>query len=173
MKFNNLLKIGKICSIYGYLGWFKIISFTHIFKNIFKYLPWIIFIDKFKVILNIEKWKNYKNNLFLVKFSDINKQKTALKFINYFIFTYNFCSDINKKFFYLKDLIKYKVYSFYNNIYLGYINYFIRISKDYYLMIINKEDLLNKLVIPFIYKKFIINIDFIKYIVYINWVDIN
>lgn len=81
-KNKSLLKIGKIKSAYGILGWMKIHSFTENKKNIFNYQPW--YIEKKFDLLNLETWKKNKKN-FLIKIKEINNRSEAEKIVNQYI----------------------------------------------------------------------------------------
>ncbi|HET9678807.1 MAG TPA: ribosome maturation factor RimM [Buchnera sp. (in: enterobacteria)] len=170
-KKKSLLVIGKIKSAYGILGWMKIHSFTEKKKNIFNYQPW--YIEKNFDLLNLETWKKNKKN-FLIKIKDINNRSQATKIVNQHIMIEEkvLLPFLKKKEYYWKDIIKCHVFDL-NLIFLGIVVKIIE-TGNHDVLVINslKKNHNNKkteILIPFIDKKIIKDINIQKKKILVNW----
>ncbi|XRX42955.1 MAG: ribosome maturation factor RimM [Buchnera aphidicola (Tetraneura sorini)] len=170
-KNKSLLKIGKIKSAYGILGWMKIHSFTENKKNIFNYQPW--YIEKKFDLLNLETWKKNKKN-FLIKIKEINNRSEAEKIVNQYIMIEEkvLLPFSKKKEYYWKDIIKCQVFDL-NLTFLGIVVKIIE-TGNYDVLVVNslKENNNKKkteILIPFIEKKIIKDVNIQKKKILVNW----
>ncbi|WP_343183919.1 ribosome maturation factor RimM [Buchnera aphidicola (Ceratovacuna keduensis)] len=158
-----MLITGKIIKSYGILGWLEIVSFTENKETIFKYSPLYIYINKKYEVIKIEKWKKNKKKI-LIKIFDITNRTKSQKFVKKNIFIKNSSlPKLGNNEYYWKDIIKCKIFNE-ENIYLGKINKIIDI-KTYDILVIktNKKQIKKKeILIPFIIKKYIKNVDLYK-----------
>ncbi len=164
----NPVYLGKIGYPYGLKGWIKIFSFTSNNEDIFNYKPWYLYIKNNWYIPPETNWKIYKN-YFLVKYKNINTINIVSLLINSKILINDYqLPPVEKNVFYWKDLIGCTVLTS-NNYYLGnVVNFFETGSND--VMIVKNISLKGKnLLIPFILKKIILNINLIKKIIFIKW----
>ncbi|WP_343154652.1 ribosome maturation factor RimM [Buchnera aphidicola (Pseudoregma panicola)] len=158
-----MLIAGKIIKSYGILGWLKIISFTEKKEKIFEYSPLYIYINKKYKVIEIEKWKKNKKKI-LIKILNISNRTESEKFVkkNIFIKNSSLPNLLNDEY-YWKDIIKCKIFNK-KNIYLGKV-YKIIDTQTYDILVIktNKKKIKKKeILIPFILKKYIKNIDLYK-----------
>ncbi|BGI51498.1 MAG: ribosome maturation factor RimM [Buchnera aphidicola (Ceratovacuna japonica)] len=158
-----MLIVGKIIKSYGILGWLVIVSFTENKEKIFKYSPLYIYVNRKYKVIKIIKWKKYKKKI-LIKIYKIKNRTESEKFIKKNIFIKNSSlPKLSKYEYYWKDIIKCRVFDK-NNIFLGKILKIIDI-KSYDILVIKicKKNVLKKeILIPFIIKKYIQNINLHK-----------
>ncbi|XBC38451.1 MAG: ribosome maturation factor RimM [Buchnera aphidicola (Floraphis choui)] len=164
-----MAKFGKP---HGILGWIRVFSFTEEKQNIFKYYPWYIQKEKFKIIINVKNWKD-KNKYFLVKIKNINNRSIAEKLTNYHvIINQSTLPKLQNDNYYWKDVIGCNVFNIKNKE-LGIVTDLMQtFSND--ILVVNKTFKNNikkkqNILIPFIEKKIIKTINISNKTIIVDW----
>ncbi|WMY95157.1 MAG: ribosome maturation factor RimM [Arsenophonus sp.] len=168
---TNPIILGKLGATYGINGWMKIFSFTENIEDIFDYQPW--FIQWFKgkwYPLDIKKWKNDNNNIF-VKFKNLYNKEQASLITNYEIMVDSAKFPILKKNeYYWKDLIGCQIFNS-QNYFFGYVTNLITTGANDVLVTQNLIDsfgIIERL-IPFLYEKVIKKVDIVTKVIQVDW----
>ncbi|CAL4322384.1 ribosome maturation factor RimM [Buchnera aphidicola] len=159
--------IGKIGTCYGILGWNKLTSYTENKENILKYNKFFIQKNnRWKKISILKKKIHY--NTIIIKIDNINNREDAKKITNKLIaIDEKTLPDLKKNEYYWKDIINCDVFTI-NKKYLGKVDYIIREKINDLLSIKKNKYQKNAILIPFIQKKIIKNIDILNKKIYIN-----
>ncbi|CAL4324448.1 ribosome maturation factor RimM [Buchnera aphidicola] len=169
-KPNNPIMIGKIGRAYGILGWIKVFSFTEKKEKIFFYFPWFILKKEKWETIQFDKWKKYKNN-FIIHIKNISDRSIVSTFTNSEIFIEKKILPILKKNeYYWDDIIGCDVFNIKKK-YLGKVINLIRSQNSDILIIKNylQKNISEKIMIPFIHKKIVCNINIKDKIIVIIW----
>ncbi|NIH16559.1 MAG: ribosome maturation factor RimM [Buchnera aphidicola (Periphyllus lyropictus)] len=169
-KKEEKIILGKICFPHGILGWLKIFSFTEKKESIFKYKKLNINIKNSICILKIQKWK-YQNKYFLIKIKNINNRNEALLLKNKKIFIYSKQLKKRKNEYFWHEILNCKIFD-QNKNFLGIVKKILRTQSNDVLVINNNIKKIKKkreILIPFIQKKIIKEINLKKKIIFIKW----
>ncbi|WP_261979807.1 ribosome maturation factor RimM [Buchnera aphidicola] len=158
--------VGKIGKVYGILGWLNFFSFTENKDKIFNYLPWFILKNKKWEIIQFQKWKKHKNH-FIIQINNIIDRSIAQNLVNTDIFIdKNQLPKLEKDEYYWNDIIQCKIFSTKKK-YLGLVINLI--SNGYNDILVVRNDLQKKIMIPFIIKKIVKNIDIKNKVIIVKW----
>ncbi|QCI25597.1 ribosome maturation factor RimM [Buchnera aphidicola (Sitobion avenae)] len=166
------LLIGKVGKSYGILGWINIFSFTEKQEKIFNYLPWFFLKEKKWTSIQITNWKKHKNN-FIIHVKGISDRSIISQFTNSdIIISKSSLPLLKKDNYYWNDLINYKVFNV-NQRYLGTVIDLIRTKNNDILVLKNKLKTSEKsILIPFIEKIIIKNVNTNNKFILVQWNEI-
>lgn len=155
---KKFLIVGQINSPYGILGWMKLYSFTEKKEQIFNYYPWYYSHNYQYKLISLKNWKRYKN-IFLIQIQNIEDRTTAKNFNQKKILIKSRALPALKDDdYYHKDIIGCNVKNCNNKSIGKVINIIATPSND--ILVIEKEQYNKKnILIPFVLKKIILNID--------------
>ncbi|WAI18640.1 MAG: ribosome maturation factor RimM [Buchnera aphidicola (Acyrthosiphon caraganae)] len=163
------LLIGKVGKSYGILGWINIFSFTEEQEKIFNYLPWFFLKEKKWTKIQINNWKNHKNN-FVVQIKNISDRSIVRKFTNSDIIISKYTLPVlQKNDYYWNDIIDCKVFNL-DQIYLGTVINLMRIKNNDILILKNESKKFKKnILIPFIENHIIKNVNIKNKFILVQW----
>ncbi|WP_226856634.1 ribosome maturation factor RimM [Buchnera aphidicola] len=156
--------------VYGILGWMNFFSFTETKEKIFSYLPWFILKNKKWDIIKLKNWKQH-NSHFIIQINNIIDRSLASTWTNTDIFIdKNQLPKLYPDEYYWNDIIKCKVFNTTSK-YLGRVINLISNKYNDILLIHNelKKNNIKKIMIPFINKKIVKNIDIQNKIIIVKW----
>ncbi|QJC31826.1 16S rRNA processing protein RimM [Enterobacteriaceae endosymbiont of Donacia tomentosa] len=166
--------LGKFGRVHGIHGWIKLFSFTKRKGDIFNYKN--LFILKNQKNSFLIKFSNYiiKKNNYIVKINNINNRNKITEFVNCKIYILEAELILYKKpkEYYWYEIIGCKVINI-NKVYLGYIIQIIETGANDVIVVkyqnLNKKIINKKILIPFIFKQVIKNIDLINKVIKVSW----
>lgn len=161
--------IGKVGKPYGILGWITIFSFTERKEKIFDYLPWFFLKQERWIKIQLQGWKKHKNN-FIIHVHNVSDRSQSSEFTNSnIIISKHKLPKLKKNEYYWNNIINYQIFNT-NQCYLGKVISLIRTQYNDILVVKNQLKICkNKILIPFIEKKIIKNIDTKHQVITVKW----
>ncbi|VFP86920.1 ribosome maturation factor RimM [Candidatus Erwinia haradaeae] len=166
------LSMGVIGSAYGIYGWVKVFSYTEQITNIVHYQPWFTQREGQWYLLELEKWKKYKNQL-IIKIKGIdNRNHVKERLTNYeVIVDSKHLPVLSNDDFYWKDLLGCQVINTEHYV-LGKVVQIIETgANDVLIVHANVEDksYTTERFIPFIEKIVIKSVNIMTRIIFVDW----
>lgn len=164
-KNEKLITVGRVGSAHGIKGWVKIHSFTEPFDNILNYQPWQLAKNgriNFIKIIN----KRLQNQTLIVQFEHCNDRDLAATYTgSEILIERNQLADLTADEYYWTDLEGLTITNTENHL-LGTVDsVFSTGANDVLVVIHNKK----RLLIPFVLKEIILNIDLTAKTILVNW----
>lgn len=158
--------IGRIGRTFGLYGWAKVVSFTEPTTNILQYNPWYLFINNEWRLITIER-KEQKNAI-IVRLPDCQTPEQAKKYVNCDIgVKREQLKELSEDDHYWVDLMGLAVINK-ENILLGHVKDFLETGAND-IVIVKNHDTQKEYLIPWVMKKFILQIDQEKKQILVDW----
>ncbi|VFP79919.1 ribosome maturation factor RimM [Candidatus Erwinia haradaeae] len=166
------LIMGMMGSAYGIYGWLKVFSYTEEVTNIVYYQPWFTQKEGQWYLLELEKWKKYKNQLIIkIKGVDNRNHVTERLTNREVIVDSKYLPVLGNNDFYWKDLLGCQVINIEHYV-LGKVVQILETgANDVLIVHANLEDASHtrERLIPFIEKIVIKNVNIMTRIIFVDW----
>ncbi|VFP85539.1 ribosome maturation factor RimM [Candidatus Erwinia haradaeae] len=166
------LSMGLMGSAYGIYGWLKVFSYAEEVTNIIYYQPWFIQKGDQWYLLELEKWKRYKNQL-IIKIKGIDSRNNVKENLTDYevIVDSKHLPVLENGDFYWKDLVGCQVINIAHCILGKVVQIIATGANDVLIVHPNLEDKnhTREILIPFIEKIVIKSVNIIARIIFVDW----